>query len=186
MRYVALAGAAALALTCAEAEAQQCYRRVVDPPQYSTVVERVLVAPAREVREYAPAVTQLVPQTVVVRPEQTIERVVPAQYAIEAETVQVSPAHREWVTRDEDGDVIGCWVNVPARYAQVAHRVLVAPAHVVSQTIPEETATRMVAEVAEPAHMVEHVIPAQYAERERTVLVSPGGAHWAALDTCER
>ena len=44
----------------------------------------------------------------------------------------------------------------------------------------------MVVEVVEPAHVVEHVIPAQYAERERTVLVSPGGAHWATLDTCER
>jgi hypothetical protein len=186
MRHVALTGAAILALTCAQAEAQQCYRRVVDAPQYSAVVERVLVAPAREASEYVPAVTRVVEQTVVVRPEQTVERLVPAQYALRADVVEISPAHREWRTRDEQGDVIGCWVNVPARFAQVARRVLVTPAQVVSQTVPEQTATRLATEVVEPAHVVVHDVPAQYATREREVLVAPGGAHWAALDMCER
>ena len=186
MRYVALTGAAVFALTCAEADAQQCYRRVVDAPQYSTVVERVLVAPAREAAEYVPAVTRVVAETVVVRPEQTVERVIPAQYALRAEVVEVSPAHREWRVRDEEGDVIGCWVHVPARFAEVARRVLVAPAQVVSQTIPEQTSTRLVTEVVEPARVIEHDIPAQYATRARAVLVSPGGAHWAALDGCVR
>lgn len=186
MRNAALVGAAMLALSGARAEAQQCYRRVVEPPQYSAVVERVLVAPAREAAEYVPAVTRQVEQTVVVRPEQTVERVVPPEYALRAETVEVSPAHREWRTRDEEGDVIGCWVNVPARFAQVVHRVLVEPAHVVTQTIPEETATRVVTEVVEPARVVAHVVPAQYAVRERPVLVSPGGAHWAPIADCEQ
>lgn len=186
MRYVALTGAAVFALTCAEAEAQQCYRRIIDPPQYSTVVERIMVAPAREAPEYVPAVTRVVAETVVVRPEQTVERVVPAQYTLRADVVEVSPAHREWRTRDEEGDVIGCWINVPARFAQVVRRVQVTPARVVSQTIAEETATRLVTEVVEPAHVIEHDIPPQYATRQRAVLVSPGGAHWAALDTCER
>ena len=186
MRYVALAGAAVCALTCAQAQAQQCYRRVIDPPRYSAVVERVLVAPAREAREYVPAVMRAVPRTLVVRPERTVERLVRAQYALRADTIEVSPAHREWRTRDEGGDVIGCWVNVPARFARVARRVLVAPAHVVSQTIPEVTATRLVTEVVEPAHVVVHDIPARYATRRRPVLVSPGGAHWAPLDSCAR
>jgi hypothetical protein len=184
MRHAALAGFIMLALSGARAEAQQCYRRVVDPPQYSSVVEQVLVAPAREARERVPAVTREVEKTVVVRPEQTVEHVIPAQYALRSETVEVSPARREWRTRNEDGDVIGCWVNVPARLAQVARRVLVEPAHVVTQTIPEQTQMRVVTEVVEPAHVVAHVIPAQYATRERPVLVSPGGAHWAPIG-CE-
>jgi hypothetical protein len=186
MRNAALAGAALLVLSSAGAEAQQCYRRVIDPPRYSAVVERVLVAPAREAREYVPAVTREVEQTVVVRPERTIARYVPPEYALRAEAVEVSPAHREWRTRDEDGEVIGCWVNVPARFAEVTRRVLVEPAHAMSQTIPEVTATRLVTVVVEPAHVVAHVIPAQYAVRERPALVSPGGAHWARLDACER
>jgi len=186
MRHAALAGAAILALSGAGAEAQQCYRRVVDPPRYSAVVERVLVAPAREARQYVPAQTRVVAQTVVVRPEQTVEHVVPPEFALRAETVEVSPAHREWRTRNEGGDVIGCWVHVPARFAQVARRVLVAPAQVVSQTIPEQTATRLVTEIVEPAHVIVHDIPAQYATRERPVLVAYGGARWARLDICER
>ena len=82
--------------------------------------------------------------------------------------------------------MIGCWVNVPARFAQVVRRVLVAPRASRVADDSRETATRLVTEVVEPAHVVAHVIPAQYAVRERPVLVSPGGAHWAALDTCER
>ena len=186
MRHAAIAAAAILVLSGAGAEAQQCYRRVIDPPRYNTVVERVLAAPAREARQYVPAVTRAVARTVVVRPERTVERKVPAQYALRAETVEASPAHREWRTRDEGGDVIGCWVNVPARLAEVRRRVLIAPAHVVSQTMPEETATRLVTEVVEPAHVVVRDIPARYITRQRQVLVSPGGAHWAPLESCMR
>ena len=186
MRNAALAGAAILALSSVGTQAQQCYRRVIDPPQYSTIVEQVLVAPAREAREYLPAVTRQVEQTVVVRPERTVSRLAPAEYALRADTVEVSPAHREWRTRDEDGEMIGCWVSVPARFAQVMRRVLIAPAHVETQTLPEQTATRTATEVVEPAHFVVHEIPAQYATRQRPALVSPGGAHWARLEDCVR
>jgi hypothetical protein len=175
-----------LALSGGGAQAQQCYRRVVDPPQYAAVVERVLVAPAHEARQFVPAVTREVPRTVVVRPERTVEHVVPARYALRAVAVEASPAHREWRTRDEGGDIIGCWVHVPARYARAVRRVLVAPAHVASQTIPAATATRLVAEVVEPAHVVVRDVPAQYAARRRLAMVSRGGAHWAALDSCVR
>ena len=119
MRNAALAGAAILAISAVSAEAHQCYRRVVEPPRYSTVEEQVLVSPEREVAEYAPAVTRQVEETVVVRPERTVTRVIPAQYAYEEQTVEVSPARREWRTRNEDGELIGCWVTLPARYARV-------------------------------------------------------------------
>jgi hypothetical protein len=186
MRYTALGLGLALTLPAAGAGAQQCYRRVVEPPQFSTVVERVLVAPARETQEYVPAVTREVARTVVVRPERSVAHVIPAEYVDRVETVETSPAHREWRTRDEGGDVIGCWVNVPARYAEVRRRVLASPAREVTETLPEETATRYETEVVEPAHYVTQVIPARYALRERQVLISQGGARWARIDECVR
>ena len=182
MRRLWIASAVGLLATAASAEASQCYRRVVEPPQYATATERVLVSPAREVADDVPAVTENVEETVVVRPERALTHVVPAEYAYEQEIVEVAPAHREWRTRNEEGDVIGCWVNVPARYARVARRVLAHPAHLAQQTVPAETATRTRSVVVEPAHTVTREIPARYEMRERAVVVSPGGARWAAMD----
>ena len=182
---IGLAGLVSLG-SVVSAEAHQCYRRVADPAQYRTVAEQVLVSPEREVAEYVPAVTRQVEETVIVRPEQEVTRVIPAQYGYQDETVLVSPARREWRTRDEDGQLIGCWVTVPATYAHRATRVLVREEQEVTQTIPAETATRVRTEVVEPAHTVTHVIPARYATREREELVSTGGAHWAPIEqSCE-
>lgn len=185
MRSLALAGAGLLAL-CAQAQAHQCYRRIVEPPRYTMVEEQVRVSPARDVEEYVPAVTRQVEETVLVRSEETVTHIVPAQYGLRDEAVEVSPAHREWRVRDEGADVIGCWVNVPPRFARVAHRVLIAPAREVSETIPEVTATKLRTEIVEPAHVVTHSIPARYATRQREALAAPGGARWAPIADCER
>ena len=45
MRKLALAGAALVLTSAVSAQAHQCYRRVVEPPRYSTVEEQVMVAP---------------------------------------------------------------------------------------------------------------------------------------------
>ena len=186
MRKLALAGAALVLTSAVSAQAHQCYRRVVEPPRYSTVEEQVMVAPEREVAEYVPAVTRTVEETVVVRPERTIAHYIPAEYALEEQTVEVAPAHREWRTRDEGGEVIGCWVNVPAQYGRVARRVMVSPARAVEETIPAETATRLRTEVVEPAHTVSRVIPARYGVRTREVMTSQGGAYWSRIEqTCD-
>ncbi len=185
MRYLAIAGAGLFAWSSVGAEAHQCFRRVIEPPQFTFVSENVLVTPARDVTEYVPAVTRPVAETVVIRPEQSVTRIIPAEYAYQDETVEVSPAHREWRIRDENGDLIGCWVNVPAQYGRVSRRVLVAPERAVSETIPEETAVRMHTEVVEPAQTITHTIPARYVTRERQVLASPGGAHWSPIDECD-
>jgi hypothetical protein len=180
-----LASAGLLLALPATAEARQCYRRVVEPPRYATVAEAVMISPAREIAETIPAVTREVEETVVVRPERSLTRVIPAEYGYEERTVEVAPAHREWRTRDEEGDVIGCWVNVPARFARLTRRVLVTPAREVEQVIPAETATELRTVVVEPARTVAREIPARYATRERAVLASPGGARWAPLEGCE-
>ncbi len=181
-----LAGAASLGAV-ASAQAHQCYRRVVEPAQYRTVAEQVLISPEREVAEYVPAVTRQVEETVLVRPEQQVTRVIPAEYGYEDETVLVSPATREWRTREEDGQVIGCWVTVPPIYGRRTHRVVLRPAEEVTETIPAETATRLRTEIVEPAHTITHTIPARYATREREELVAPASARWAPIEqACER
>ena len=187
MRAVVLGLAGLVSLGAFEAaEAHQCYRRVVEPAQYRTVERQVLVSPEREALEYTPAVTRQVEETVVVRPETQVARVVPAEYGVEYETVLASPAHREWRTRDENGDLIGCWVTIPATYGRIAHRVVTRPAQEVTETIPAETATRLRTEIVEPAHTVTRTIPAQYATRTRTELVAPPSARWAPIDQdCE-
>jgi hypothetical protein len=185
MRYLAIAGAGLLALSGAGAEAHQCYRRIVEPPQFDMVSDTVLVTPERDVAEYVPAVTRAVEETVIVRPEQSVARIIPAEYAYQDETVEVTPAHREWRTRNESGDVIGCWVNVPATFGRITHRVLVAPERTVFETLPAETATQTHLEVVEPAHTIAHTIPARYVTRQHQVLASPGGARWSPIEDCQ-
>ncbi len=183
MRKIVIGLAALVSLgVVASAQARQCYRLTAAPAQFRTVEEQVLVSPAREVADFTPAVTRQVEETVVVRPEQTLTRVIPAEYGLEQATVQLSPAHREWRTRNEEGQTIGCWVNVPPIYGPVTHRVIVRAAQEVSQTIPAETATRLRTEVIEPAHTVTHTIPAVYATRERQELVAPASSRWAPID----
>jgi hypothetical protein len=186
MRNAALAGAAILAVSALSAEARQCYRRVVEPPRYSIVAERVLASPEREIAEYVPAVTRQVEETVIVRPERSVTRMSPAQYGFVAQTIEASPAHREWRTREEDGEVIGCWVNVPARFARIERRVLLSPAREIVETIPAVTATRLRAEIVEPAHFVTRVVPARYEARAREILTAPAHARWQPIDACER
>jgi hypothetical protein len=176
-----LAGLVSLGVA-ASAEAHQCYRLTAEPAQYRTVEQEVLVSPAREVAEFTPALTRQVEETVVVRPEQTLTRVIPAEYGLQQETVLVSPPRREWRTRSDDGQTIGCWVTVPPIYGSVTHRVIVRAAQEVSETIPAETATRLRTEIVEPAHTVAHMIPARYESRERQELVAPAISRWAPID----
>jgi hypothetical protein len=180
-----LAGMVSLAAVTAAQAGNECYRRVVDPAQYRTVEESVMVAPERQAPEYIPAVTREVEETVVVEPAREITHVIPAEYGVQEETVMVSPGGRQWQTRQTYSGVVGCWVDVPPTYARQARRVLVRPAQTVSETVPLVIATSERTEIVEPAHTVYHVVPARYATRERTELVAPEGAHWAPLqDSC--
>lgn len=122
MSRTLLAAAALTALTtpaiaggCGGAE---CYRRVVTPPVYGTVSERVMV---RAPRHYASTV--------------------PGEFTTLTERVLVAPASRVWqVSRDAYGHEVGCWVAVPARYA-VRHRtVMVRPPQTVQHYQPAQYA----------------------------------------------
>lgn len=169
------------------ANANECYRRVVEPAQYQTVAETVMVEPERQIPEYVPAVARRVAETVVIEPERTVTRVIPAVYQAVNETVMVRPATREWRTRNHYGEIVGCWVDVPAEYATRQRTVEVSPAREVEETIPAVTATRIRTEIVEPAQTVYRTIPARYATRQHVEMVAPASAHWApASDYCER
>ena len=168
------------------ANANECYRRVVEPAQYQTVAETVMVEPERQIPEYVPAVARRVAETVVVEPERTVTRVVPAVYEAVNETVLVRPATREWRVRNHYGEMIGCWVDVPAQYATRQRTVEVSPSRYVEETIPARYATRVRTEIVEPARTVYRTIPARYATRERVEMVAPASARWApASGYCE-
>ncbi|BAU92830.1 hypothetical protein MPPM_4225 [Methylorubrum populi] len=111
---------------CVSAE---CYRRVVTPPVYDTVSERVLVQPPR-----------------------TVYRTTPPVYDTVSERVLVAPGGRRWETRyDAYGQLVGCWVTTPPRYAVQTRRVLVRPPEAIPETLPPVYATTQRRVLVQPA-----------------------------------
>ncbi|CAO4140435.1 hypothetical protein LPLAFNJD_LOCUS689 [Methylorubrum aminovorans] len=111
---------------CVSAE---CYRRVVTPPVYDTVAERVLVQPPR-----------------------TVYRTTPPVYDTVSERVLVAPGGRRWETRiDAYGQLVGCWVTTPPRYAVQTRRVLVRPPEAIPHTLPPVYATTQRRVLVQPA-----------------------------------
>ena len=111
---------------CVSAE---CYRRVVTPPVYDTVSERVLVQPPR-----------------------TVYRTTPPVYDTVSERVLVAPGGRRWETRyDAYGQLVGCWVTTPPRYAVQTRRVLVRPPEAIPETLPPVYTTTQRRVLVQPA-----------------------------------
>jgi hypothetical protein len=174
-----------------------CYTKVVSPPAYGTVAERVLVQPERVVTQTLPAsfktvhetvvvreaqrLTRVIPaeyttvqETVTVRPAQTIARPIPAQHATVHEKVMTSPGGKVWkVTRDAHGREIGCWVHVPPTWGVIAKTVVVRPASVVHETLPAVMETRQRSVLVRPAQIVTEHVPAITHTRARHVMVTP-------------
>jgi hypothetical protein len=122
----ALAAPAQAGGACVSAE---CYRRVVTPPVYDTVAERVLVQPPR-----------------------TVYRTTPPVYDTVSERVLVAPGGRRWETRvDAYGQLVGCWVTTPPRYAVQTRRVLVRAPEAIPHTLPPVYATTQRRVLVQPA-----------------------------------
>jgi hypothetical protein len=187
-RFARVAGAAACLAVLSASPAlagQQCYRHVVTPAVYGTVVEKVVVAPERVVARRIPAEYGLVSERVVVRPERVVARHIPAEYGVVAESVMVRPAGKVWqVSRDAHGAAVGCWVDVPPVYATRHRKVVVRPASVVHETIPAivKDVTRKV--VVRPASVVHETIPAVYGVRHHKVMVAPATSGWQRINGC--
>jgi hypothetical protein len=156
-----------------------CYERVVTPPVYRTVAEKVVVRPAQTVAHTTPAEYGLVHEKVVVRPAQTFARHIPAVTSTVAETVMVAPARKEWrITRDAHGREIGCWIKVPAQYATQHRTVVVRPAQTVHEVVPAQYGVQARQVLVRPAQVHHQVIPAEYGLRHRTEMVAPASASW--------
>jgi hypothetical protein len=178
-----LAGAALIASSMAAAAGQggcaTCYQKVVSPPVYQTVAEKVLVQPARTIARHVPAEYGTVAERVMVQPPRTIAHHVPAQYQTVAEKVLVAPASKVWqVSHDAHGREIGCWVTKPAQYAIQHRTVMVRPASVSHEVVPAVYAERHRTVVTRPATVHHEMIPAVYGVRHRQEMVAPASAHW--------
>ncbi|MFK7913792.1 MAG: peptidoglycan-binding protein [Pseudomonadales bacterium] len=97
------------------AQAGECYARILSPERYSTSEERVLVKEASERFEVIPAQYETVTERVLVKEASTELQLVPAVYETVTEQVVVKPA----TTR---------LVEVPATYRTVSEQVLDKPA----------------------------------------------------------
>lgn len=157
-----------------------CFTRVVVPPTYKTVQERVLVEAAGETIETIPAQYETREERVVTKPESYRLEVIPATYKTVEERVEIRPA-------------ITNVVQIPAQYETVQERVLVSPERVEWKkgsgaiqkidgatgeimclvTIPAEYNTVTRRKLVSPATTKQEVTPAQYETIKRTVVETP-------------
>lgn len=208
MRLAALAvllGADGLAqeLPPADAQAGECYAKVLQPApmvekvqrvmlkaeaeelrlseaRYETVEERILVREASVEYDVIQPVYEWVEERVMIAPERTVARVVPATFRTVSEEVMMAPARVEWRPGrgaferiDEATGEILCRVEVPAVYKTVTRQVVDQPARVVEDTIPAEYKVIRKRIVKEPGRMEEKRIPAEYETVRVQKLVSP-------------
>ena len=174
--------AAGFAATSAEA-ASECYRAVVEPAQYRTVTQTVVVQPERQYAEEIPAVTRLVSESVMIRPAQYVSHSVPAVYRDVARTVMTSPGRREWRVTEHYGQTIGCWVNSPATYATEMQRVIVSPERSYEDTVPAVYGTQQREVIVSPAHTIYRTAPARYAQTSHVEMVASASQHWAPVSS---
>lgn len=159
----------------------ECYARVVSPPRFRTVSERVLAKAASERIEIIPALYETVEEKVLVKPAgkkiaeivspvyRTVEERVlvkaasekvvetPAVYKIVEETQLVKPATTEW--KKGRGPV----EKVDGLTGEIMCLV----------TLPAEYRTVQQRVVATPASVQRLPVPAEYATVQRQELVSP-------------
>ena len=98
------------------AKAGECYARVVNPPVFKTVTEKVLAKAATEKVEIIPAVFVEQEERVLVKPAgKKVVEVIPAVYKIVEDKVLVKPASEKLET-------------IPATYKTLEEKELVKPA----------------------------------------------------------
>ncbi|GBE43632.1 hypothetical protein BMS3Bbin10_01712 [bacterium BMS3Bbin10] len=190
IRSLSIFGAAAafLAVQSADAEAfgrhhgggkyKTCYKKVVTPPIYRTVTERVMVSPASCTQLRTPPVYGTVAQQVVVQPSYQVVRTKPAVYGRVRVTRQVRPARTRWVRRSCRGADYRCAVTTPAKYRTRSKRVMVEPAQNWVETRPAVTGVVERRVVLRAGTVRQLCQPALYRTVTRQVMVSPGRVQW--------
>ncbi len=170
----------------------ECYARVLTPPKYKTVTERVLVKEAGEKLITIPAKYEWVEEKVLVKEggekivtippvyKTVTERVmvkapgkklvtIPAVYKTVTEKVLVSPEHTEWKKGtgpiEKVNEITGeimCLVKVPAVYKTVTKRVMVKPPQTKEIETPPVYKTITKRVLVKPAQVKKIKIPPVY------------------------
>jgi len=179
------------------AEAGECYAKVIVPAEYRTVTERHMVQEASEQIEVVPAEFKWVEERVTIKEASTQLEVVPAEYRWQEKTIEVKPAHTGWVVQkvadcvlppDKNKIAIGgeifCLRTTPPVYKTIRTQCLVKPASVRTIAIPGEYQTVRRQVVASAATTRKVCIDAQYENIDKTVLVCPERVKWEHV-VCE-
>ncbi len=191
IRSLSVLGAAAAMLAAYSADAgafglkyksgkyMTCYKRVVIPPVYRTITERVMVRPAVCARHRTPPSYGVTAREVVVRPATQIVRTRPAVYGSVQVTRMVRPARTRWTRSRCYGADYRCAVTTPAKYRSHAKRVVITPRSTWVETRP--AVKRMVQQrvMLHPGSVRQVCQPAIYRTVTRQVMVSPGREYWA-------
>jgi hypothetical protein len=176
------------------AQAGECYAKVIVPAQYKTVTERFQTQEASERIEVNPAQYKWVEERIMSKEASTQLEVVPAEYKWTERTIEVKPAHTGWVMQsaadcvlpDKDtpmGEVF-CLRTTPPEFKTIRTQCLVRPASVRTVCIPAEYQMVRRQVVACPATTRKVCIPAEYDSIEKTVLVCPERVKWEHI-VCE-
>ena len=190
VRSMTIFGAVAIiaGLTSADADAfgrysrggkyMTCYKKVVTPPVYRSVTERVLVTPATCSNYRTPPTYGTAAQQVVVKRATQVVHTERAVYDKVHVTKMVRPARTRWVRRHCRGGGYKCAVTTPPKYRTRSQRVMIHPRQKWVETRPAVTRVVHRKVMLSPGQVRQVCRPAVYRTVVRQVMVSAGTVHW--------
>ncbi len=193
---------AEISLTPPNAQAGECYAKVVIPAKYKTVEEKVLVQEASNKITVTPAKYEWISKKVEVTPASTKLKTIPATYKKVTEVIEVKPATHSWKVslkrhaapvskeilvaaklKGVDLDSVSpntCYKEyfTPESYKTVTEEVVLQKATTKTKIIPAKY--EMVEKVIEvtPASQKTITVPATYEYTEEKVLVEKEKTVW--------
>lgn len=193
VRYLTIFGAAAafLAVNSTDADAfsrysrggkyKTCYKKVVTPPVYRTVTQRVMVSAATCSQYRTPPTYGTAAREVVVQPSYQIVHSKPAVYGRVQVTKMVRPARTRWVRRGCRGADYKCAVTTPAKYRTRSKRVMVAPRTAWVETRPAVKQVVYTQVMLTSGKVRQVCQPAVYQTVTRQIMVSAGTEQWVPV-----
>jgi hypothetical protein len=183
-----VAAAKTAGLKLDEAVPGMCFREYLQPAQFKTETQKVLIKEAAEKVETVPAKYETVEQKVLVKEPSKKIIEVPATYETVTEEVLVEPAKTVWKAGrgpteriDNTTGEIMCLVEIPAKYKTMQKQVIKTPATTKEVEVPAVYKTVKVQKLVTPEQEKRTQIPADYTEVDRRVKVSDAKFVWHAL-----
>ena len=195
VRSMAVLGATALfaAASTADADAfgrhhrhggkiKTCYKKVVTPPVYKTVMRQVMVSPPSCSSYRTPPTYGTVAHKVVVQPSTQVVHTKPAVYGRVEVVKQVRPARTRWSrSRCHGGGEYRCAITTPAKYRTRTKRVMVQPSQSWVETRPAVHGVVHKQVMLSAGEVKQVCQPAVYKTVAEQVMVSPGSAQWVPV-----